>query len=108
MKFFSNKNLFILLLPLSLLSCASAESQIGRIRALEKRVIKLEIQEKQNKQIENLSKQLKRSLLLLSQQIDDLNTDREKNVKDLEIIKRNLKKLEMELRLIKLQLQRDL
>ena len=106
MKFFVNKNLFILLLPLLFTSCVSAESQISRIRVLEKRVIRLEIQEKQNQQIENLSKQLKRSLLLLSQQIDDLNTDREKNVKDLEIIKQNLKKWEIELGLLKLQLQK--
>ena len=106
MKFFGNKNLFILLLPLLISSCVSAESQISRIRVLEKRVIRLEIQEKQNQQIENLSNQLKRSLLLLSQQIDDLNIDREKNVKDLEIIKQNLKKWEIELGLLKLQLQK--
>ena len=55
-----------------------------------------------------MSKQFKRSLLLFSQQLDDLNTDRGNNVNDLEVIKQSLKKLETELRLLKLQQDKKL
>ncbi len=112
MKFFyKNRSQFfsLLLLPLLgvlLFSCASSESQIGRIRALEKRVLQLESQERQSNKFNTLSKQFKRSLLLISQQLDDINTDRGKNVQDLEILKQNLQQLEIELRLVKLQLQK--
>ena len=43
---------------------------------------------------------------MISQQLDGINIDRGKNVQDLEIIKQNLKKLEIEFRLVKLQLQK--
>ena len=109
--FYNNRSKFFLFLLAFLsgwllFSCASAESQIGRIRALEKRVSQLESQERQSNQFKTFSKQFKRSLLLISQQLDGINIDRGKNVQDLEIIKQNLKKLEIEFRLVKLQLQK--
>ena len=110
MEFFYKNRLwvFFFFLGLLLFSCVSSQSQTGRIRALEKRVIKLETQERQEDQLEILSKQFKRSLLLFSQQLDDLNTDRGNNVNDLEVIKQSLKKLETELRLLKLQQDKKL
>ena len=89
------------------ISCASSTSSLSRVRALEQRLDKLELVEDSSKEFKKISARVNRSLDFLEQRLDSISENQSSNVSELEIIKRDLNKLNQVVKQLEINLKKS-